>query len=393
MPLVVDTDPPTITALLAQLPAGSQAVDVVERMQAYLDEHPEEHLLVLGPHLDVTTSLEVCQRLSTSRPLLYTVMVRHDLDALVLAQAMKAGVRDVVPMAELASLRTAAERARTLFAALRGEGVVSEGSVVTVFSPKGGVGKTTLAVNLAMAIADGGRRRVCLVDLDLAFGDVAITMQLFPTHSIEHAVGSESSLDLAQLQGMMTRHAGSVQVLAAPAHPDVRERVTPALVAKTLSVLRTGFDAIVVDTAPAFDEQVLAALDETDECVIVATLDVPTLKNVKVALETMDMLRIAEGHRHLVLNRADDAVGLGPEKVEAILQMATAARLPSQVEVAASTNAGTPIVSSSPDHPVSVIVRDLAARVLGEPVGAPTGTAASAPDERPRARTPFWKRR
>ncbi len=108
-------------------------------------------------------------------------------------------------------------------------------------------------------------------------------------------------------------------VLAAPAHPDARERVTPALVTRVLRTLRESFDFVVVDTAPAFDEQVLTALDETDECIIVATLDVPTLKNVKVALETLDMLDIARGHRHLLLNRADDAVGIGPEKVEAIL--------------------------------------------------------------------------
>ncbi|TIC80941.1 AAA family ATPase [Nocardioides sp. GY 10127] len=405
MPLVVDSDTATITSLLEQLPAGSQAVDVLERMHAYLAEHPEEYLLVLGPHLDVAACLDACSRLATSRPLLHVVLVRHDLDALVLGQAMKAGARDVVPVAETGSLRASAERARQVFAALRGEGVAQQGRVVTVFSPKGGVGKTTLAVNLAMALAEGGRRKVCLVDLDLAFGDVAITMQLFPTHSIEHAVGSEASLDLAQLEGLMTRHPSSVQVLAAPTHPDVRERVTPALVAKTLGVLRTGFDVIVVDTAPAFDEQVLAALDETDECVVVATLDVPTLKNVKVALETMDMLRIAEGHRHLVLNRADDAVGLGPEKVESILGMPTAARLPSAVEVAAATNSGTPIVLSDPRHEVSRTVVSTAAVVLGEPLDRPQGQAPGArpdrpvedspwpPEERPRGLGLFRRRR
>ena len=201
------------------------------------------------------------------------------------------------------------------------------GRIVTVFSPKGGVGKTTSSVNLALALADKGARKVCLVDLDLAFGDVAITMQLFPTHSIEQAVGSEDSIDLAMIEGLLTRHEDSLTVLAAPAHPDVRERVTPLLISRILRALRDGFDYIVVDTSPSFDDATLTALDETDECVVVATLDVPTLKNVKVALETMDMLNIARGHRHLFLNRADPEVGIGVDKVENILGMPVSAQL------------------------------------------------------------------
>src|SRR5688572_16036269 len=157
-----------------------------------------------------------------------------------------------------------------------------QGRIVTVFSPKGGVGKTTVSVNLALALADKGARQVCLVDLDLAFGDVAITMQLFPSHSIEHAIGAENALDASIVDPLLTRHADSLMVLAAPSMPDARDRVTPALVSRMLRTLQQQFDFVVVDTAPNFDEQTLTALDEVDECIIVATLDVPTLKNVKV---------------------------------------------------------------------------------------------------------------
>jgi pilus assembly protein CpaE len=202
---------------------------------------------------------------------------------------------------------------------------------VTVFSPKGGVGKTTMAVNLALALTDRGARKVCLVDLDLAFGDVAITMQLFPSHTIEEAVGGEEHLDDNLVESLLTRHEDSLMVLAAPSLPDARDRVTSRLVSRMLRTLKQQFDYVVIDTAPNFDEQTLQALDETDECVIIATLDVPTLKNVKVALETLDLLSIAVGHRHLVLNRADDAVGIGPEKVEQILGMKVTAPIPSSL--------------------------------------------------------------
>jgi pilus assembly protein CpaE len=148
----------------------------------------------------------------------------------------------------------------------------------------------------------------------------------------------------------------------------VRERISPLLVSRVLKALRNSFDYIVVDTAPDFDEQTLTALDETDECVIVATLDVPTLKNVKVAMETLEMLDIARGHRHLLLNRADDQVGLSPDRVESILGMEIATRLESSPDIASATNAGRPIVSEQPGHSSSLALSELATRLTGEPL-------------------------
>ncbi|MDQ4054706.1 MAG: AAA family ATPase, partial [Actinomycetota bacterium] len=278
----------------------------------------------------------------------------------------------VVAGHDTTSIHAAIERAHQLHLALRGPaGALRNGKVVTVFSPKGGVGKTTVAVNLALALTEKGAHKVCLVDLDLAFGDVAITMQLFPTHSIEQAIGSEESIDQAMLDGLLTRHKDSLMVLAAPAHPDVRERVTAVLVSRILKTLKENFDYVVVDTAPTFDDVTLTALDETDECIILATLDVPTLKNVKVALETLDLLNISRGHRHLLLNRADDRVGITVDKVETILGMPVEVQIGTDVAIAAATNAGTPIVADNPGHPSSIAVANLASRLAGDSVTAP----------------------
>ena len=389
MPIAVDPDNPTVTSLLAALPTGSQGVDSTERLKAWLGQHVDEYAVVLGPHLDFDTVVGICEELRTTRPTVSVVLVRDAIDTSMLTQAMKAGARDVVPHDEEGLLAAAVARAHQLHVALRGpSGATQLGRVITVFSPKGGVGKTTMAVNLALALNERGARKVCLVDLDLAFGDVAITMQLFPTHSIEHAIGSEDSLDLAQIDGLLTRHQDSLMVLAAPAHPDVRERVSPALVAKVLRTLREGFDYVVVDTAPAFDEQVLTALDETDECILVATLDVPTLKNVKVALETLDMLNIAQGHRHLLLNRADDAVGISPDKVEAILGMPVSAQISTAVEIAAATNAGSPIVVVNPAHQSSLEVLALAGRLTGEEVRLASASPQPEPAAEPEGAKP-----
>ncbi|MCW2766922.1 MAG: minD 3 [Nocardioides sp.] len=380
MPVIVDPDNATVTSLLTALPAGSHGVVTAERMRAWLDQHHDEYVVVLGPNLTLDVAVEACEALRIARPTISVVLVRERMDTQTLTQAMKAGARDVVVKGDSSAIAAAVNRAHQLFVALRGpSGAIQLGQVVTVFSPKGGVGKTTMAVNLALALTESGARKVCLVDLDLAFGDVAITMQLFPTRSIEQAIGSEDSMDFAMIDGLLTRHQDSLMVLAAPAHPDARERVTARLVSKILNTLREGFDFIVVDTAPAFDEQTLTALDETDECVIVATLDVPTLKNVKVAVETLEMLNIANGHRHLLLNRADDAVGISPDKVEAILGMKVAAQVATSIDIAASTNSGTPIIVDNPDHPSSAVIRALATKLAGQPVAAPTAATIEHP--------------
>ena len=377
MPIVVDPDLAVVEKLRAALPPGGHSVDSTEALSAWLRNRSEEYVVVLGPNVSLDQALEVAEGMRIDRPTTSTVLVRDQVDTEVLTRAMHSGMREVVVDGDTLALSSAIERAYQLYVALRGPtGAARHGKIIAVFSPKGGVGKTTVSVNLALALADKGARQVCLVDLDLAFGDVAITMQLFPSHSIEHAIGAENALDASIVDPLLTRHADSLMVLAAPSMPDARDRVTPALVSRMLRTLQAQFDFVVVDTAPNFDEQTLTALDEVDDCVIVATLDVPTLKNVKVALETMDALSIALDQRHLLLNRADDAVGISSAKVETILGMSIEAMISSSLDIAASTNAGKPIVIAQPDHPASKIFRELAESLAGEP-DAPGATATA----------------
>lgn len=395
MPVVVDPDPMVVETLLASMPAGAHGVESIDRLNAWLGSHAEEYVVVLGPTLTDQEAVSTCEALRTTAPAISTILAREHLTGEIFGAAMRAGARDVVHHSDAAALNDALNRALELYVALRGPGGgLHVSKVIAVFSPKGGVGKTTISVNLALALTEKGARRVCLVDLDLAFGDVAITMQLFPTHSIEQAIGSEDSLDVEMLDGLLTRHQDSLMVLAAPPHPDTRERVTPLLVSRIIRTLRETFDYVVVDTAPAFDEQVLTALDETDEVVLVTTLDVPTLKNVKVAVETFDALHIARDNRHLVLNRADDEVGINADKVEGILGMPVDAQIVSSLEIAAATNAGSPVIVSDPDHQLSAAIRDLATRLSGEVIaGVGTGAAQTQQQADAEARSRFSRRR
>lgn len=403
MPIIVEPEPDAAGDLRRGLPSATQAVASLERMHAWLAQHHDEYVVILGPHVSPVDALATCDKLRTSHPAVSVVLVRTELTTEVLTQAMAAGAREVVPAGSREAVAAAVERAQRLFAALRGSAVVGgpggpegasgrRGKVFTVWSPKGGVGKTTVAVNLGLALAQQGARRVCVVDLDLAFGDVAITMQLFPSHSIEHAIGSEGAIDAELVEGLLTPHEDAMMVLAAPSHPDVRDRISATLVGQVIRTLEASFDYVVIDTAPSFDEQTLTALDETDEIVIVATLDVPTLKNVKVAVETLDMLSVPAERRHLLLNRADE-VGISVDRVESILGMRPEATVPSSTEVAAATNAGHPIVSKSPHHPLSTAIRQLASLLTGEPISLPTTAAAYQQPASLPARGRRWKRR
>jgi pilus assembly protein CpaE len=355
MPVLVENDAAWANALAAGLPSGTQVVASIAQLDNWLAKQDDEYAVVLGPNTDLSEAVQLAERLRYDHPTTGIVLLRHELSAAIFQTAMAAGIPAVVAANDVDGLGAAVERNRVTWEAIRGPADASgdrNGKVITVFSPKGGVGKTTVAVNLAVALSGTGAARVCLVDLDLAFGDVAITLQLIPEHTIAEAIDAEEHLDFSLLETLLTRHE-NCSILAAPTHPEGKDRISPALIRRVLRVLRRHFDYVIVDTSPSFDDQVLHAFDETDECILVATLDVPTVKNMKVAIETLDGLDLVQGHRHLLLNRADDEVGLSPANVETLLKMPVATALPTALAVANATNHGRPIVLSRPDHPVS----------------------------------------
>jgi pilus assembly protein CpaE len=396
MPVLVENDAAWANALVAGLPSGTQVVASIAQLDNWLAKQVDEYAVVLGPHTDLNEAVELARRLRYDQPTTGIVLLRHELSAAVFQTAMNAGIPAVVAANDVDGLSAAVERCRATWQAIRGPADSSgdrSGTVITVFSPKGGVGKTTVAVNLAVGLSGSGAARVCLVDLDLAFGDVAITLQLIPEHTIAEAVDAEEHLDYAFLETLLTRHE-NCSILAAPTHPEGKDRISPALIRRVLRVLRRHFDYIIVDTSPSFDDQVLHAFDETDECILVATLDVPTVKNMKVAIETLDGLDLVKGHRHLLLNRADDEVGLSPANVETLLKMPVATALPTALAVANATNHGRPIVLSRPDHPVSKALVRLATTLSNEAKdGRPVDKTGGTPIETEHKRRVFGRRR
>ena len=259
--------------------------------------------------------------------------------------ALAAGVEDVLVLPQMAetiafAIRKAKAGSRR-HASVRAE-ISGGGEVITVFSPKGGTGKTVLSTNLASLIASQGEERVLLIDLDLQFGDAAIMLGLDPERTLASLVLDPGELDAEKLTGFTMRHRSGLDVLAAPLRPEEAELVSEVKVLKLLEVARQAYDVVVVDTSPFFYGPMLALLEPTDHLLLLCGLDVPTLKNVRLSLRTLELLGFPRERTSLVLNRVAPKVGITREDVEQALGMSVSFEIPNDPVVAQAVNRGTP---------------------------------------------------
>jgi pilus assembly protein CpaE len=244
------------------------------------------------------------------------------------------------------------------------------GRLVTVFSPKGGTGKTVTATNLGCSLAKHWGKRTLLLDLDLQFGDAAIMLGIEPEKTIYDLVTAPGELDSEKLAGYTTRHASGLDVLPAPLRPEDAELVTEAKLARLLEVARETYDVIVVDTSPFFHGPMLATLDRTDELLLLCGLDVPTLKNVRLSLQTLELLSFPKDRVKLVLNRANSKVGMKPKEVEAALDREIAFEVPSDRTVPLAVNRGNPAVLSDSKADFSRALRSMAKSLVAAQAAA-----------------------
>lgn len=245
-----------------------------------------------------------------------------------------------------------------------------QGQIITIAGAKGGCGKTTLATNLAAVLHADGARLVCLVDLDLEFGDVSSMLALRPGASMVEILERGGRLDNATVASLMTSYRPGLDCLLAPTRPGDSQRIPAVLVTQLLAVLPSIYDFIIVDTSSRFSPHVLAALDAADHQVLLTTPERPALKNLRITLDMLDLLTDHHGSRSVVFNRSDIRVQLPLRDVDALIRTPVAVRLPLRWEVPASVNEGVPLVSSLPDNVVSQAVRRLAADLVTTgPVG------------------------
>ena len=343
-----------------------------------LTDDPTEDLVVVGPEADTDEALRFTEQLRLERPTAGVILVREYVDVVMLTDALRAGVREVVNAGDHAALAAACERSRALSGHVRADVRAYEepesahqGKVITVFAAKGGCGKTTIAINLAAALAADGAHRVCVLDLDLSFGDVAICVQLEPVRTISDALPMAGHLDTTGAASLLTSYGPGLDMLLAPVTPGDAEKIPPALVGELLTVLRGMYDFVVVDTPAQFSEHVLTAMDASDHHVLLTTPDTPAIKNLRIALDMLDLLSYARDIRSVVVNRSDSKVGLSSNDVDRVVRSPITAQVPSSRNVPISINKGTPIVIATPTHPVSqAIIRFAHERLLSQPAPA-----------------------
>ncbi len=355
---------------------GKEAVALAKRMR------PD--VILMDINMPLMGGIEATEAITLEVPTSTVIIISVQGEQEYLREAMAAGARDylIKPFSSddlVNTIRRAYEmdaKRRARFApapiAQRRAGVV-----VAVFSTKGGVGKTTIATNLAVELASRENTSVALVDLDLQFGDVAIMLDSVPVRTIAD-IAREEEIDSELVEACLLTHKSGVRILASPLRPEQAEIVTAKHVEGILTLLPETHDFVVVDMPQGLTDVALAALDAADKILLVTTLELPAIKNAKLCLEVMESLGYDRDKVKVVLNRSSREIGLGIEEVEKLLRRPVDVHIPSDGRVVVpSVNSGVPFVTSAPGAKISQTIRDLA-RLVGQGDGEEGGAAAAA---------------
>lgn len=351
--------------------------DPAGMVEAVEDNEPD--VLIVAP-ADLTQ--ETMGRLADVRkthPKLVTVLSDNDIPWTP-AQMVASGARDILPAEPSAEiLRSSLDTALRTVKDLKGQRMLvterivvqkihsapvaaepvhaPEGHVFTVSSATGGSGKTFLSSNLAAYLVKATGKRVLLIDLDMQFGSLTSSLHLHPKRTIDHLVKEDGELD-AVLSEHLVEHKCGCKVLCAPADPLAGESTSPQDVTRILAAARKQFDYIVVDSPPTLSETCLAAFDQSEALLVIANMDVPSLKNMRRFLETLDALKVPRNAHHLVINRADAGMGIEMSQVEPLFPQGFMVVLPSSDLVRSSINMGVPLMYERPDTEMSRLLAD-----------------------------------
>ena len=367
--VVIDSDAVARARLVSQLGDNIAAFGTVEELTPYLNGEPV--VMILGPTCAGDGTIEAAERVLRARREVGAILVAEELTTALLQLALRAGVKDVLASpVDDDQLSEAIERVAQDLVAVPAAPASDEplfdddgeiGHVITVFSTKGGAGKSVIATNLSVALAQRSEKPVCLVDADLQFGDIAVMLKLSPQHTIVDAVSSIDRLDASLLQNLLITHESSgLLILPAPLEPAFADQIGSAEMVQIVEVLRRFCSFVVVDTPAYFNDVVLGMIEISDDVLLVAGMDIPNIKNVKIGLQTLRLLNTPMEKLRLVLNRANSKVKLDVTEVERTLQVSADCLIPSDVIVPQSVNRGVPVVESSPRSGVAKSLEEMA---------------------------------
>jgi pilus assembly protein CpaE len=363
--LLGETDGLELAALAESLDAGWRA----------MGERPTDVVILVCPP-DSEQALGFLREAARSYPDRPVLVLCTGSPNGFVRHAFEAGAADLVmlpddlpgrPQAAAEQLMFAVEKAVARHSGANAGTHTALGSLICVIGPKGGIGKTLTSVNLGVALSKEGKK-VAIVDLDLQFGDVGLSLGLTPQRTIYDLVKSGGSLDAEKVEAYLTRHECGAHVLMAPVRPDQASAVTIEFLRDVYSLLRSTHDFVVVDTPPGFSPEVIASIDSSTHVALVGMLDSLSLKNSKLGLQTLSLMGYEHDRIRLVLNRADTNVGVTAEDVTAVLGRAPDVMVPSHRDVVRSINEGSPVVLSRPRTDAARAFESLAAMYVARPL-------------------------
>ena len=392
MPAAVDPDTATLTSLLNSLPNNGHGVESIDRLTAWLPDHKGEYVVCLGPNLPLAEAVALCERLRISRPTVSVILVRHAMATNELMEAMKAGARDVVPYDDPSALTDAVRRAHELYVALRGPtGAVQVGKIVTVFSPKGGVGKTTSTVNVAAALAQLGQR-VLVIDLDPQ-GNASTAL------SVDHRRGTPSTydalVDAVPLAEIAVPCEEIPNLFVVPATIDLAgaEIELVSVVARETRLHKAiqahpwvgteeevgadRFDYVLIDCPPSLGLLTLNALVAGAEMMIPIQAEYYALEGLGQLLETVEMVRAHLNPRLAVSTilvtmydgRTRLASGVADEVREHFGDAVVKTNIPRSVRVSEAPSYGQTVMTYDPGSPGALCYLEAAREIASK--GAP----------------------
>jgi len=324
-------------------------------------------ILIFGPSLMNEDMISFAQLVSAKYPYVGIILISSDVNTDLLRDGLRAGVKDVLPVTATSeqivqTILIAYQSSQRICRAVKDhlpESAVEESTtkhsanVLTFFGAKGGVGTSFIATNVAVGLARQTKSEVIILDLDLQFGDVAVMLRLKPVHTMFDVVSAIERLDADMMKGFLSTHTSGLKALLAPVLPDKADAVSSEDILKIIDVLKGMCDYLIVDTPTALDDRVLVALDNADQICVVTSLDVPSLKDTKLSLNMMQLLRYPKERIKLVLNRANSKVKLSIKDVENSLETRATLTIPSNIIVPLSVNKGIPVIIDSPKAPVA----------------------------------------
>jgi pilus assembly protein CpaE len=359
---------------LTVLPPGRLPADPARLFEQLVDRELPD-VLVVGPGAQVDEALSLAARLDVQCPGISVVLLAEPTPELWQA-AMRSGIRDLVPPgADSAALRGVIDRAAAAASGRRrvlrpgAETARYTGRVITIASPKGGVGKTTVSANLAIGLTKAAPQSTVLVDLDVQFGDVGSALGLVPEYTLPDVVQGPASEDTMVLKTFLTQHASGLYAVCGAESPAAGDTVTGEDVSRLLVSLAREFRYVVVDTAPGLSDQTLAALDRATDVVMLTSMDVPGVRGLRKELDVLRELCMIPAGRHVVMNFADPKGGLSVRDVETTIGTGVDVVLPRSGTVPASTNQGIPLLEAGKKKdPMVRELRRLVARFSATPL-------------------------